>query len=274
MSAANDEAPGKDLEPQAEPGELAELSADEQALVESVKGRIDRSDLVLPAIKLTHSLTREVQDGDVQAGLYINSLTKAVYGDDVPFVVCGIYKGRFYSDDTGTYVARGDVAPGNWPEEYANQPFADIPDAEEQWKIQANNGGEWGSGPPIATTHNFVGFVVGDDSDLPLRLSLMRSSKPAADKLKTLVVSLRAPWDRVFQLRVRKGLNKQQQPFYATDIASGDPITPEDRQKAVKLATEFRNAESAGTIQEAGDEEAKPGAGKPAPKKDGALAVD
>lgn len=267
--------PGSELEPQDKPGELAELSADEQALVESVKERIDRSDLVLPAIKLTHSLTREVQDGDVPPGIYINSLTKQEYGDDVPFVVCGIYKGRFFSDDTGTYVARGDVAPSNWPEEYAGQAFADIPDAEEQWKIQANNGGEWGSGPPIATTHNFVGFVVGDDSDLPLRLSLMRSSKPAANKLKTLVVSLRAPWDRVFQLRVRKGLNKQQQPFYATDIASGDAISAEDRQKAVKLATEFRNAEESGAISEQGDEpEAKPGAAKPKQKDADALAVD
>lgn len=271
----SDEKPGSELEPQDKPGELAELSADEQALVDSVKGRIDRSELVLPAIKLTHSLTREVQDGDVQAGLYINSLTKEVYGDDVPFVVCGIYKGRFYSDDTGTYVARGDVAPSNWPEEYANQPFADIPDAEEQWKIQANNGGEWGSGPPIATTHNFVGFVPGADSDLPLRLSLMRSSQPAAGKLKTLVASLRAPWDRVFQLRVRKGLNKQQQPFYATDIASGDTISPEDRQKAVTLATEFANAERTGAISEQGDEpESKPGGAKPKAKDGDALSVD
>jgi hypothetical protein len=265
---------GSDLEQQ-QSAELEQLSAEEQALVESVKGRIDRSELVLPAIKLTHSLTREVQDGDVDAGLYINSLTKQVYGDDVPFVVCGIYKGRFFSDDRGTFVARGDVAPSNWPEEYAGQAFADIPDAEEQWKIQANEGGEWGSGPPIATTHNFVGFVVGDDSDLPLRLSLMRSSKPAADKLKTLVVSLRAPWDRVFQLRVRRGLNKQQQPYYATDIAAGDTISPEDRQKAVKLATEFQRAEQSGTIAETGDEgEAAPGRAKPKAKDGDALSVD
>ena len=266
--------PGEALEKQDQPGELAELSADEQALVEGITGKIDRSELVLPAIKLTHSLTREVQDGDVQAGLYINSLTKEVYGDDVPFVVCGFYKGRFFSDDSGTYVARGDVAPSNWPEEYAGKAFADIPDAEEQWKIQANNGGDWGSGPPIATTHNFVGFVPGAESDLPLRLSLMRSSKPAADKLKTLVVSLRAPWDRVFQLRVRKGLNKQQQPYYATDIAAGDTITPEDRQKAVSLAGDIRRAEQAGTIQEVGDApEAKPGGSRPK-EKEGALSVD
>jgi hypothetical protein len=266
---------GDELEQSQKSGELAELSADEQALVEGITGKIDRSELVLPAIKLTHSLTREVQDGDVQAGLYINSLTKEVYGDDVPFVVCGFYKGRFYSDTDGNvFVARGDVAPSNWPEEYAGKPFADIPDAEERWKIRANEGGEWGSGPPIATTHNFVGFVPGAESDLPLRLSLMRSSKPAADKLKTLVVSLRAPWDRVFQLRVRKGLNKQQQPYYATDIASGGTISPEDRQKAVELATDIRRAERAGTIQEVGDEEVKAGRGKPKEKNGDALSVD
>jgi hypothetical protein len=257
-------------------GELAELSAAEQALVEGVKEQIDPSTLVLPAIKLTHSLTQEVQDGDVEPGVYINSLTKQEYGTDVPFVVCGLYKGRFYSDDTGTYIARGDVAPDNWPEEYANKPFADIPDAEERWKIDANNGDHpWGSGSPISTTYNFVGFVPGDESGLPLRLSLMRSSAPAANKLKTLIYSLRAPWDRVFQLRVKRGINKQQQAFFATDIATGDTISAEDRQRAVEIAGHFRQAQEAGGIQEAGTTD-EPAAGKPAPskQKEGALGVD
>jgi len=258
-------------------GELEPLSADERALVEGVKERIDRSELVLPAIKLTHSLTQEVQDGDVEPGVYINSLTKQVYGTDVPFVVCGIYKGRFYSDgEGGVFVARGDVAPDNWPEEYAGKPFVDIPDAEEQWKANSNAGDHpWGSGPPIATTHNFVGFVPGDESELPLRLSLMRASQPAASKLKTMVFSLRAPWDRAFILKVKRGINKSQQAYFATEIATGDPISPEDRQKAVTLATEFRNAEQSGAIREEGDDPAEPGKSgkKPEGGKD-ALSVD
>lgn len=258
-----------------EAGALAPLSADEQALVEGVKERIDRASLVLPAIKLTHSLTKEVQDGDAEPGVYINSLTKQVYGEDVPFIVCGLYKGRFYSDEEGgVFVARGDVAPENWPEEYAGKPFADIPDAEEQWKAAANAGEHpWASGPPIATTFNFIGFVVDDESELPLRLSLMRSSKPAADKLKTLIFSLRAPWDRAFQLRVRRGVNKQQQAFFATDVATGNPVSAEDRQKAVSIATSLREAEASGQIQEVGDEAggSKP---KPAKPKEGALSVD
>lgn len=268
---------GTEVEKPDEAGALAPLSADEQALVEGVKEKIDRSSLVLPAIKLTHSLTKEVEDGDAEPGVYINSLTKQVYGDDVPFVVCGLYKGRFYSDDDGgVFVARGDVAPSNWPEEYAGKPFVDIPDAEEQWKLAANaNDHPWGSGPPIATTYNFIGFVVGDDSDLPLRLSLMRSSKPAADKLKTLIFSLRAPWDRVFQIRVRRGVNSKQQAFYATDVATGDVVEPEVRQKAVQIATEFRRAEQAGTIEEAGDEADSSGPKGAKPKtSDSALSVD
>jgi hypothetical protein len=271
---------GSDVE-QVKPGEVAELSQEEQALVQSVKGRIDRSELILPAIKLTHSLTQEVQDGDAQPGVYINSLTKTEYGTDVPFVVCGIYKGRFYSDEEGgVFVARGDVAPDNWPEEYAGKPFADIPDAEEQWKLNANAGKHpWASGPPIATTHNFVGFVPGDESDLPLRLSLMRASQPAASKLKTMVISLRAPWDRVFRLRVRRGINKQQQTYFATEVATGDPITPEERQRAVAIAAEFQRAEASGDIQEQGDDDpeaaGKKGATKSRAKKDGeALSVD
>ncbi|HWC64608.1 MAG TPA: hypothetical protein VG777_00895 [Thermoanaerobaculia bacterium] len=265
---------GSELEPQ-DGGALEPLSADEQALVEGIKSEISQEDLVLPAIKLTHSLTREVEEGDVQAGVYINSLTKKDYGDDAEFVVCGIYKGRFFSDERGTFVAQGDIAPDYWPEEYAGRPFADIPDAEEQWKIQANaEGGEWGQGPPIATTANFVGFVVGDESELPLRLSLMKTSMPAGRKLKTMVKALRAPWDQSFRLRVRRCLNKEQKPFYATEVAAGGPLSAEDRQRAVKIATEFRNAQQRGAVQETGDEpEPKPSRAKP--KKDGdALSVD
>jgi len=262
---------GSDLEQVPESGaELEPLSPEEQALAEGVKGSIDSKSLVLPAIKLTHGLTKEVENGEVDEGVYINSLTKEQFGDDVPFVVCGIYPGRFYNDSTGTYVARTDVAPDNWPEEYAGRPFADIEDAEECWKADANAGVHpFGKGPPIATTANFVGFVVGQDDELPLRLSLMRTSMPAANKLKTMIYGLRAPWDRVFQLRVSKGTNSEGRSFYKSEVASGAPISKDDRQKAIKIAQDFRNAQESGAIEETGDAADSSGkAGKPAARKD------
>lgn len=266
---------GSELEQQ-QPGELEPLDPEQQELVDSIKGEVDPDSLILPTIKLTHPLTREVEDGEVESGVYINALTKQVYGDDVPFIVCGIYKGRFFSDNDGdgpNYSAQGSVAPDSWPEQYRGKAFADLADAEERWKADSNEGVHpFGHGPPIATTHNFVGFVVDDDSDLPLRLSLMRSSTPAALKLKTMIVSQRAPWDRVFQLRVRKDV-KGDRKFLVTEIAAGDKTDAETRQKAVKIATQYRRAAQSNQVQEAGETEDEGRGKKAKPRDKGGLGV-
>lgn len=260
-----------------EQNELAPLSETEQALADAVKGQIDRSTLVLPALKLTQSLTAEVQNGDVQQGHFINSLTAEDYGDEVQIVISSLFAGRFYSDDDGnSYVATGAVAPDNWPEEYAGQAFEDIPDAEEQWKIDTNEGKhEWGKGAPISTTTNFVGYVVTEDglSDLPVRLSLMRSGNNAAKKLKTLLYALRAPWDKTFVLKAKRAVSNDR-PYFVVDVASGDRATDEIRQAAVSLAQDYQNAAQQGNVELAGDEDeqAKPARGR-AKKDSGGLDV-
>lgn len=256
--------------------DLAPLSDQEQALAAAAKAEIDRSTLVLPALKLTQSLTKEVQDGDVQAGHFINSLTGEDYGDQVEIVISSLFTGRFYSDeDNRAYAAQGEVAPDNWPEEYAGQRFVDIPDAEERWKVDTNNGDHpWGKGPPISTTHNFVGFVVAEnglEETLPVRLSLMRTNNPAAAKLKTLIYSLRAPWDRTFVLKAKKAVSNDR-PYYAVEVVQGGRVTDEQRQAAVDLASSFQNAVAQGDVELAGDEESKPGRAKPK-KAEGGLDV-
>lgn len=256
--------------------DLAPLSDQEQALADAVKGQIDRSTLVLPALKLTQSLTAEVQNGDVQQGHFINSLTGEDYGDEVQIVVSSLFTGRFYSDDDGnSYVATGAVAPDNWPEEYAGQAFEDIPDAEEQWKIDTNEGKhEWGKGAPISTTTNFVGYVVTEEglSDLPVRLSLMRSGNNAAKKLKTLLYALRAPWDKTFVLRAKKAMSNDRA-YYVPDVATGSRSTDEIRQAAVALAQDYANAAQQGNVELAGDED-EPKAKRPTKGKDaGGLSV-
>lgn len=254
---------------------LVPLSDQEQALADAVRGQIDRSTLVLPALKLTQSLTVEVQNGDVAQGHFINSLTGQDYGEEVQFVVSSLFTGRFFSDDDGSsYVATGLVAPSNWPEEYAGQAFDVLPDAEEQWKIDTNEGvHEWGKGAPISTTTNFVGYVVTEEGveELPVRLSLMRSGNNAAKKLKTLLYSLRAPWDKTFVLKAKRAVSNDR-PYYVADVASGQQATPEVRQAAVALATDYANAASRDDVQLAGDED---GDSKPrvAPKKGDGLDV-
>lgn len=254
--------------------ELAVISPEEQALIDSAKAEIDSSTLLLPALKLTQSLTAEVQDGDIEQGHFLNSLTGEDHGAEVEVVISSLFTGYFYSDreTNQSYVAQGDVAPSTWPEEYAGQAFADIPDAEPQYKAAVNAGEkDWGKGPPISTTYNFVGRVIGDDgaAGLPVRISLMRTGKKAADKLKTLIWAARAPWDRTFVLKaVKKVANDR--PYYAFDVAQGG-ITPSDyRQAAVTLAQEFQTAAATGDVKLAGDEAP---AAKPAPKASGGLDV-
>lgn len=255
-------------------GELAPLSAEEQALVEAAKGQIDRDKLVLPALKLTQSLTAEVQNGDAEQGHFLNSLTGEDHGDEVEVVISALFDGRFYSDEDGnSFAAQGDVAPDNWPEEYAGQAFVDIPDAEEQWKAAVNaDEHSWGKGPPISTTHNFVGYVVESDTNLPVRISLMRSSNPAAAKLQTLIWAARAPWDRTFILRAKKAVSNDR-PYFVVEVAQGGIAAPEVRQAAVSLAQQYKAANEKGDVELAGDEDTgKSKARKPA-KKAGGLDV-
>lgn len=249
----------KALEKPVAPGELEPLSAQEQALADAAKAEIDRSSLVLPALKLTQSLTAEVQNGDAEAGNFINALTGESFGDSVEIVISSLFTGRFYSDeDNHAYAAQGSVAPDNWPEEYAGQAFTDIPDAEERWKADVNAGDhDWGKGPPISTTHNFVGYVVtenGLDGALPVRLSLMRTNNPAAAKLKTLIYALRAPWDKTFVLKAKRAVSNDR-PYFAVEVVQGGRVEPEIRQAAVELAGSYQSAVQAGKVELAGDDE-------------------
>jgi hypothetical protein len=237
-------------------GQLAPLSDTEQKLVDAAKSGIDRSKLVLPALKLTHPLTAEVQDGAAESGHFINSLTGEDYGTEVEVVISALFDGRFYADGQGgSFAAQGDVAPDSWPDEYSGKAFVDIPDAEEQWKADTNEGVHgWEKGPPISTTHNFVGYVVGSGSELPVRISLMRSSNPAAFKLQTLIYAARAPWDRTFKLKVVQGVSNAGQKYNTVEVAQGEVTDPELRAAAVDLATSFQDATARGEVELAGDE--------------------
>lgn len=259
-------------------GELAPLSAEEQALVDATKAKVSADRLILPAVKLTQGLTKEVAEGEVSQGHFFNALTKQDYGDSIELVVCGLFTGRFYSDeDNKAFAARGDVAPSNWPEEYANQRFVELDDAEERFKELVNEGKrEWGSGPPISTTYNFVGLIVGDENPLPVRVSMMRGNTPAAAKIETLIKVARAPWDKVFTLTAAKRTSQKGQTFFGIEVGQGGPTPPEVRQAAVRIATDFANAEAAGQVELAGDESEDGGKAarkKAAAKKDGGLGL-
>ena len=218
--------------------DLVVPSAAEQELALAMKADLEgETDLVVPVLKVCQSLTAEVVEGDAKPGDFLNSLTQENYGSEISFVVAAYQKGRFYSDkETGrSYAAFGPVAPESWPEEYAGRAFTEIDDAEERFRDLVNAEKiEWGTGPKISTTHNFIGYVV--DSEVPVRLSLMRTNNGAARKLKTMLRFAAAPWDAVFILKTEAQRSSRNEPFQSVTVKQGEKTTAEQRSMAVAIA--------------------------------------
>ncbi len=217
------------------------------------RGELEQEELVLPMVQLTQQLSGAVTNGDVESGHYYNALTGDDYGENIDLVVVHYFKGRFLEQDGKTFVAQGATAPANWPEEYAGQAFADIPDAEETYREDVNNNvREWGSGPPIRTTFNYVGFRP-DEPDVPIRLSLMRTSAPAAKKINTLLRFEKQNWDRVIELKADEKSDGKGRPYHVHTIRRGRPTSADEKQAAIDFALAIRQA---GGGQLAGDDAA------------------
>lgn len=217
-----------------------DLATREAELAAQARSGIRSEDLILPLVKLLQQQSREVTHGDGESGTFLNSLTGESYGEEFEFVIAHTFIGRFYAPDKEerTYVAASAIAPENWPEEYAGKPFADIPDAEEQWKARANDpedSHEWGEGPPIQTTRNFIGFEVGNPG-VPIRLSLKATSTPAARKISSIQQFWPTPWASTVKLSAGARENKKKQPYYVVEAEQGEQTSPEIREAAMALA--------------------------------------
>lgn len=264
----------------AEQGGALAASPQEQALGQSFKDSIDSTSLILPNVKLTQGLTNEVVDGVVGQGCFFNTLTEEDYGGSIEFVVFARFFGHFHRNADGEgFSARGDVVPENWPEQYRGKRFVELDDAEERFRELVNEGAiEWGSGPPISRTTNFVGLVVSDESGLPVRISMMRGNSKAAQKIETMIKAGRGqPWDRTFTLSAEKQMSKRNEPFFGIKVGRGGPTDPELRQLAVTYAQDYAAAEAAGRVQLAGDDDegGAPKRKKAAPKaSEDALSMD
>lgn len=172
-----------------------------------------------PILKVCQALTKEVKEGDAEAGEFLNTLTGESYGTAVDFIVAYFQRGRAASDKkSGRYyiAIAQDTIPESWKdlvgEEFVGTPFDEYPDAEEQYKRRVNAGEiEWGKGPLVSTTYNYTGLVIpsaleGEDEDaepMPVRISFLRTTKPAHDKLMTLKRAMlrnKPFWNAVFTL--------------------------------------------------------------------------
>lgn len=240
----------------------------------AVNSTLDKTDFALPLISLTQPLSKAVQDGNASPGELVNSVTGKNYGGSVLFVLGHQFKGRFWStENDGVYVATGDIIPHTWPHPDAGKPFADCADAEEQYKEAVNNGDkEWGKGPAISTTFNYVGYILEQDPDelgnVPVRFSLMRTSAPTARAINTLVGLLRHPWDAALEIRAEKRSSNGRD-YHRFAAAQARPTSDDEKVAAISLAQQLLAAEEIALAGDAGAEKAaKPVA------KEGAMSVD
>lgn len=240
----------------------AELEKQDAELAQAALANIDRSAVSVPMIVLTQQLTKEVENREIESGRWLNKVTGEDLGDEISLVIGYYYVGRFYSpkDQDQTYNAQGPVAPANWPSEFAGKHFADIPQAEEQHKAAANdpdNPAEWGSGPEIETTHNFIGFLP-EYPDVPVRVSLKSTSAPTAQKVNDIATFASSYWLNTFDLGIVKKTNKRDQPYFVATARKGEQTTPEQRAAAREVSFLAAKAQ----LKYTGEEEAT----KSAPK--------
>jgi hypothetical protein len=211
--------------------------------------------------------------GRAKSGEFINSVTAESYGTKFNFVIADTFIGRFARIDGVGYNAQGAVAPDNWPAQYAGRAFVEIEDTEENFKAAVNRGErEFGHGPPISTTHNYVGLIVGEDFEeraaenrlLPVRVSLMRKNAKAAETIDYLIKTWAAPWSRLVEFNSLLDKNAAGDQFYIAQASEGEAASTAVRSAAVDLATATQSARL--ELQGDDDDNAKPA--KPAPAKD------
>lgn len=253
------------------------VPADEAALASKIRGKVDTASLKVPLVKLAQALTNEVVDGRAKSGEFINSITTESYGGKFQFIVADTFIGRFARFQSVGYNAQGAVAPDNWPAQWAGRTFTEIEDTEENFKARVNAGEiEFGSGPPISTTHNYVGLIVTPDFDervadnrvLPVRLSLMRKNAKAAETIDYLLLTWAAPWARTIEVSSSLDKNASGDQFYVAQVSEGEAATTAQRAAAVSLATAAQSAKL--ELQGSDDDNDKPA--KPA-EAEGAMGV-
>lgn len=264
-------------------------TAEIEAIVAQQEEQFDSSLFQTPILKIGQPLTREVQDEQAESGEFINTLTGDGLGDRISFIVAYYNTGRFAADrdSNRAFVAFDTHIPAAWAdlvgEEFVGTPFAEYPDAEERFKERVNAKEiEWGSGPLVATTHNYSGYALvsppaeaDEDESVeyqPVRLSLQRTNMDAVRKLTTIKRSIlrnKPFWDIVFDLSTfRKDFAKG--PAYLLKVGIGRATEADEKAMAADLA----RAVIAGQVvsNETPDEDAA-GAPQVEPEAKGGLAV-
>lgn len=262
---------------------VAGHSAEElEQLAGAIRNKVKKSDIVLPLLRMVQPMSKAAEDGNAKAGEFVNSLTGENYGSELSFIVAGHFYGVSYSNRDKDFFAAipggADTRiPTNWPHPDAGKTFGESDGFEDRFKELVNNGtlSEWGDGPDFSITYNFVGYLPGDSS-MPLRLSLMRTSAPAAKKLLSLTGLDRFPWGHNYTVSTRK-VEENGNRYWVAEVIRGEATSTEDLEPVVELAVNLHRASESDLVFEGdGPEGSRKSGATPSPAEEagGAIALD
>lgn len=254
---------------------------DYEALLKGQDEEFDSDSVQTPILKICQPLTKQVVAEEAEPGQFLNTLTGETFDGaaGIDFIVAYYQKGRFYSDKKSGrgLPAFGDTIPESWGdligEQFVGTRFDEHPDAEETFKARVNNKEiEWGSGPAIATTHNYTGLLVTDEGLQPVRLGLMRTQMDGVRKINTLKRGLMRNqpfFNKVFHFTTEKKVFAKGPTWLLKPTLVRD-TDADERLQALELATATR----AGRVREAGEVDGDtPTAPASAPDAKGGLGV-
>jgi hypothetical protein len=253
-----------------------------EVMLAAQEAEFDAGMVQTPMLKLAQALTKEVSEGDVKGGEFINTLTGRSLGTKIDFVVSYYHTGRFASAENRVFVAGSEeLIPESWADlvgpEFVGTRFDQYPEAEEEFRRQVNaKERDWGHGPRVSTTHIFTGIAITEDEDgdpeyQPVRLSLQRVATKAATKILTLkrtVLNKKPFWDVVFEISSDRVTNKADKSFYVPVVKLGRKTDAEERAVAREIAEAVFSGRAVSNEAEAVDD---PAAGEV--KAEGALGI-
>jgi len=256
-------------------------AAELDQLAAEIKSKTKQSDIVLPLNRMVQPMSKAAEDGAAKPGDFVNSLTGENYGSEIEFIVAGHFYGVSYSNRDEDFFAAipGDAntrIPSSWPHPDAGKLFGESDAFEDRFKELVNSGviEEWGDGPDFSITYNFVGYRKGDHA-MPERVSLMKTSSPAAKKLLSLTGLDRFPWGHRYKISTRK-VEENGNRYWVADVVRGEATEPDDLEAIVPLAVELHRASEQDIVFEGDSPSESSGKGEAAPveEADGAIEID
>lgn len=251
-------------------------------LAGAIKSKVKQSDIVLPLLRMVQPMSKAAEEQTAKPGEFVNTLTGENYGEELKFIVAGHFYGVSYANRDEDFFAAipggADTRiPTNWPHPDAGKTFGESDAFEDRFKELVNSGQieTWGDGPDFSVTYNFIGYLPGDHT-MPLRLSLMRTSAPAAKKLLSLTGLDRYPWGHEYEVTTRK-VEENGNKYWVAELVRGEATSSDDLDAIVELAVSLHHASEQDLVFEGdgpADSSGKGGSSAPAEAEEVEGAID